>query len=131
MRSRGQGPSERRRTDWRQCRRRRRRYAAIVHGATCIMATAGTTVIISIICFGRSSRKGKIDLEDMPRLFHEICSQREAYLRGIEPEPRPGDDESGVEKPFSWIAGMRRSSSSGSWRRFWRNFPTRWSRRRM
>ena len=34
-------------------------YAAIVHGATCIMATAGTTVIISIICFGRSSRKGK------------------------------------------------------------------------
>ena len=37
----------------------RRRYAAIVHGATCIMAAAGTTVIISIICFGRSSRKGK------------------------------------------------------------------------
>ena len=35
------------------------RYAAIVHGATCIMAAAGTTVIISIICFGRSSRKGK------------------------------------------------------------------------
>lgn len=28
-------------------------------------------------------QKGKIDLEDMPRLFHEICSQREAYLREL------------------------------------------------
>lgn len=28
-------------------------------------------------------QKGKIDQEDMPRLFHEICSQREAYLREL------------------------------------------------
>ena len=45
-------------------------------------------------------QKGKIDLEDMPRLFHEICSPERGIFAGIEPESRAGDDESGVENRF-------------------------------
>ena len=61
------------------------------------MAAAGTTVIISIICFGRSSRR-EIDLEDMLAV-HEICS-RERHIAGIEPESRAGEMNLGWKNRF-------------------------------